>query len=412
MSISPAPATGSEKRDLRTGTPVWLRRGNPDVGHFALESSLAVDVAVVGAGVSGALTTDALLRSGLTVAVFDRRGPVKGSSPASTALLQFEIDKPLTHLIDKIGRSRAVRAYWRSATAIDALRARISDLQLRCSFRERHTAYLPGDILGVRDLQLEAQERSRVGLRSEFIGRGELQKRTSIEAPGAIWSSGSAELNPAELTAGLWRSAIKRGAKVYAPVDVVSVDPGRSSVTLSTGEGHQVRARYVVFATGYELMKLIKPVKYSINSTWAMATKPQRRRLWPSRCLIWQASDPYLYLRTTVDGRIIVGGEDEEFSNEKARDALTSRKVAVIRRKLGRMFPKVDTEAEFSWTGCFGSSETGLPAIGEIPGSKHCFAILGYGGNGITFSMIAAQLIQRAILGLPDPDADLFALTR
>jgi len=35
---------------------------------------------------------------------------------------------------------------------------------------------------------------------------------------------------------------------------------------------------------------------------------------------------------------------------------------------------------------------------------------MGYGGNGITFSVIAAQIIQRAILGLPDPDAELFAL--
>ena len=412
MSKSQASAGGSEKRDLRTGTPVWLRRGDPDIAHASLEKSSRADIAVVGAGVSGALTVDALLRTGLTVIVLDRRGPLKGSSPASTALLQFEIDKPLTHLIEKIGRNRAVRAYWRSATAIDALHARISDLQLRCSFRERHTAYLPGDVLGVRDLQLEARERSSVGLRSEFIGRRELQKRTSIEAPGAIWSSGSAELNPAELTAGLWRSAIKRGAKIYAPEDVVNVEAGRNSVTLSTGTGHQVCARYAVFATGYELMKLIKPVKYSINSTWAMATGPQPQRLWPSRCLIWQASDPYLYLRTTVDGRIVAGGEDEEFSNEKSRDALISRKVAVIQRKLKKMFPKVHTEAEFSWTGCFGSSDTGLPAIGEIPGSKRCFAILGYGGNGITFSMIAAQLIQRAILGLADPDADLFALTR
>ncbi len=32
-----------------------------------------------------------------------------------------------------------------------------------------------------------------------------------------------------------------------------------------------------------------------------------------------------------------------------------------------------------------------------------CFAVLGYGGNGFTFSAIAAQIISRAILGLPDP---------
>jgi len=159
-------------------------------------------------------------------------------------------------------------------------------------------------------------------------------------------------------------------------------------------------------------MKLIKPMKYTVNSTWAMATAPQPDRLWPSRCLIWHAADPYLYIRTTVEGRIIAGGEDEEFSNEETRDALISRKVATIRRKLARMFPDVDTKPEFAWTGCFGSSDTGLPAIGEIPGAKRCFAVLGYGGNGITFSMIAAQLTQRAILGLADPDADLFALPR
>ena len=55
---------------------------------------------------------------------------------------------------------------------------------------------------------------------------------------------------------------------------------------------------------------------------------------------------------------------------------------------------------------------TGLPAIGPVPGAERCFAVMGYGGNGITFSAIAAQLIQRAILGLDDPDAELFALPR
>jgi len=38
-----------------------------------------------------------------------------------------------------------------------------------------------------------------------------------------------------------------------------------------------------------------------------------------------------------------------------------------------------------------------------------CYAALGYGGNGITFSMLAAQLIQRSICGACDPDTDLFA---
>ncbi len=403
-------ATATRQRDLRTGTPVWLRRGVAHVPSAPLAANLKVDVVVVGAGISGALIADALLRAGKSVAVLDRRGPVRGSTPASTALLQFDIDQPLIHLTRKIGRERAVRAYWRSATAVDFLRGRIADLRLRCAFRERQSLYLPGNVLGVKELKREAGARTEVGLRSRYIGAGELRALTGIERPGAVLSCGSGEADPVALVAGLLRSAFARGARIHAPTEVIDIECGRSGVTLSTDGGHVVRARHAVFATGYELVKLLKPRRYKVISTWAMATAPQPKRLWPGRCLIWEASDPYLYLRTTSDGRVIAGGEDEEFSDETRRDALTPAKINAIRRKLHKLMPGIDTRPEFSWAGCFGDSATGLPAIGEIPGAKGCFAAMGYGGNGITFSVIAAQVIQRAIMGLPDPDADLFAL--
>jgi len=341
--------------------------------------------------------------------VLDRRGPVKGSTPASTALLQFEIDQPLIHLARKIGHARAARAYWRSAAAVDCLRGRIADLGLRCGYRERQTVYLPGNVLSITDLRREAAARKEIGLRSRSITAEELRLLTGIEKPGAILSSGAGEVDPVAMVAGLWRSVLARGACIYAPTEVVDVEPGRSRVTLTTADGHRVCAKHAVFATGYELVKLVKAPGHKVASTWAMATAPQARRIWPSRCLIWEAADPYLYLRTTIDGRVIVGGEDEEFSDEQKRDELIPRKIAAIRRKLQKLLPGLDTQPEFSWAGSFGTSSTGLPAIGAIPGAARCFAVLGYGGNGFTFSMIAAQVIQRAILGLPDPDADLFA---
>lgn len=398
------------KCDLRTGTPYWLRRGDVRVPCQPLAADLTIDVAVVGAGVSGALIADALLRSGYSVAVFDRRGPVKGSTPASTALLQFEIDQPLIHLVRKIGRERAVRAYWRSATAVDLLSGRIADLGLRCRFRSRQTVYLPGNVLNVTELKQEAAARAEVGLRSRFIDAKLLRAMTGIERRGAILSSGAGEVDPAALVAGLWRSALTRGARIHAPTEVVDIQSGRSNVILATANGPAVRAKHAVFATGYEVVKLVRPKGYKVMSTWAMATRPQPAKLWRGRCLIWEAADPYLYLRTTPDGRVMVGGEDEEFSDESRRDALIPQKIAAIRRKLARLMPALDTRPDFAWAGCFGSSATGLPAIGAIPGAARCFSVMGYGGNGITFSVIAAQLIQRAIQGLPDPDADLFAL--
>jgi glycine/D-amino acid oxidase-like deaminating enzyme len=382
------------------------------VPHRPLTTNVDVDVAIVGAGVSGALIADALLQAGKRVVVLDRRGPLKGSTPASTALLQFEIDQPLIYLARKIGRARAARAYWRSAAAVDCLRGRIGDLDLRCSYRQRQTVYLPGNVLHITDLKREAAAREIIGLRSRFIAADELRSLTGIEKAGAILSGGAGEADPVAMVAGIWRSALARGARMYSPTEVVDVSSSRAHVTLTTAGGHQVRARHAVFATGYELLKLVRAPGHKVASTWAMATAPQPGKLWPSRCLIWEAAEPYLYMRTTIDGRVIVGGEDEEFSDEQKRDDLIPGKIAAIRRKLEKLLPGLDTRPEFSWAGSFGASATGLPAIGAIPGNKRCFAVLGYGGNGITFSMIAAQIIQRAVLGLKDPDADLFAFHR
>jgi glycine/D-amino acid oxidase-like deaminating enzyme len=149
--------------------------------------------------------------------------------------------------------------------------------------------------------------------------------------------------------------------------------------------------------------------KHRIYSTWAIATTPQPERLWPQRALIWEASDPYLYVRATVDGRVLCGGEDEEFANDERRDALVPRKTAALATKLEKLFPRLDSRAAFAWTGSFGGSTSGTPRFGPVPGHPRCFAVLGYGGNGITFSMLAASMIASAVQGRPDADAGVFA---
>jgi glycine/D-amino acid oxidase-like deaminating enzyme len=125
--------------------------------------------------------------------------------------------------------------------------------------------------------------------------------------------------------------------------------------------------------------------------------------------LIWESADPYLYLRTTGDGRIICGGEDEEFANEDARDALIPSKTARLSAKLARLFPSIDPRPEFAWAGAFGTTRTGPPLIGMLPGNPRVHAVMGYGGNGITFSRIAAEIVRADLTGATDADAALFA---
>ena len=400
----------TEKRDLKSGLPLWLAKKPAPLKTIRSFAGVQTDVVVVGTGISGALVADSLMQAGYSVLALDRRQPMSGSTPASTTLLQFELDTPLIELSRKIGKSDAARAWWRSAHAVHALRERIETLQIRCGLVERSTIYLPGNVLGIDQLKREAAAREKMGLRSEFIGREHLHDLTGIEKPGAILSHGNGEADPVRLVTGLWQHFLARGGRMAANVEVTGVEQTRSRVRLTTKHGHSITAKYAVFCTGYELMKFARPKGYKIISTWALATRPQSGKLWPSKSLIWEAADPYLYMRTAGDGRVIVGGEDEPFSDDGLRDKLIPKKIAAITKKAKRIFPHIDFTPDYAWTGSFGESPTGLPAVGPVPENSRCYAVLGFGGNGITFSMLAAQLVTRHMQGISDPDADIFKI--
>ena len=117
-------------------------------------------------------------------------------------------------------------------------------------------------------------------------------------------------------------------------------------------------------------------------------------------------------MRVSPDQRVICGGEDEEFSDEEARDALLTPKKVIIERKLKALFPRLDTRAEFAWCGSFGSSTTGMPTIGAIPGLPNCYVAMGYGGNGMTFAALAARILVEQWRGVASTDHALFAFNR
>jgi glycine/D-amino acid oxidase-like deaminating enzyme len=273
------------------------------------------------------------------VLVLDRRGPVRGATVASTALLQYDIDTPLIHLARRVGWDAAVRIWRRSRLALDALRERVRHLEIEAGCENRDSLYLDGNVLRPRLLQREAAARRRAGFEVAFLGPREVERRTGIRRRSAILSFDDMQADPRRLAAGFLRAAAARRARLCAPVDVVQVTPGPRRTRVITGGGSVVTTRFVVFATGYEVPTVVPQRGHAIASTWAMATRPQPRALWTDRSLVWEASSPYLYLRTTDDGRVICGGEDEPFSSAAARDALLPQKTRTLERRLHRLLP-------------------------------------------------------------------------
>jgi len=402
----------TRKRDLRTGRPLWLDHRLPALRCRALKRNITAEVAVVGAGISGALIAEMLAADGHDVVVLDRRGPAQGSTAASTALVQYEIDEPLTALARKIGKADAIRSWRRSHQAVAGLAARSAERGISCDIARRDSLYLAGDRLEAAGLRREGEARRAAGIETACLSRHELKNRFGLSRAAGLVGHGNLALDPRRLTGAYLAAAIADGARLYAPVEIVDVEARPRGVTARADGGTTLRCRTLIFATGYEFPAFVPLAGHQLISTFAMVTKPQPRRLWPEQCFIWEASDPYLYMRTTDDGRVICGGEDEEFVDEDARDALLPAKVARIGRKLSKLFPELDVTPDYAWAGTFGASDTGLPSIGEIPRYPNCWAVLGYGGNGITYSRIAAEIIRTTLSGGSDPDADLYSFAR
>lgn len=369
------------------------------------------DVLIVGAGITGALMAEQLTRRGHDVVVIDRAPPGGGSTAASTAMLLWEIDRPLRELTELYGFERAARAYRASHDAVRGLQGLVRQLGLSCQTRDKPSLYLAaGDSSSA--LRDEHELRCRAGLPGDFLDHRALLETFEIARAGAILSAGSADADPVQLTHGLLDIAIRRGARLLQ-ADAADFHPASHAVGVRLANGNTIAARHVVLATGYVMPDIVQARVQRTVSTWAIATTPQPDRLWRDGALIWEDKDNYLYARTTVDGRIIVGGEDDDaVIDPQARDALTPQKIATLRQRLAALWPRAAREIDFGWSGAFDVTDDGLPLIGPVAGATNIHAAYGYGGNGITFSFLAAQLIGLSLAGGSSPLFEDFALDR
>jgi glycine/D-amino acid oxidase-like deaminating enzyme len=214
------------------------------------------------------------------------------------------------------------------------------------------------------------------------------------------------------LSLGVLRTALSRGARLVED-EVVATDCGSGAVHLALASGRRVEAGHVVLATGYAMPSFVPSDLHNVVSSWCLATAPQRAEaLWPGRCLIWEACEPYLYVRTTGDGRIVAGGEDAETADAAERERLMPQKLERILKKLRALWPHAHGRVTHAWSAEFGETADGLPLIGPVPGSPRVLAAYGYGGNGITYSYMASRMLAAEIAGERRAWFDDFALDR
>jgi glycine/D-amino acid oxidase-like deaminating enzyme len=399
--------------DLRSGHAFWPIKNGLLASYPALNEDETCDVVVLGGGITGALVADRLVSEGVATVLLDKRDVATGSTAASTSLLQYEIDTELSDLISQVGEADAVRAYQLGLEAIDQIEELARLLGDGCGFERKTSLYLASKKSHVAKLRSEFECRRHHGFGVRYLEAEEFKEMFRFGAPGAILSTGDAQIDVFRFTHRLLARSVRKGLRAYDRTTVTRIEQGRGRVVLETNRGAAVRARHVVFATGYESQQYLKTNAGALHSTFAAVSEPMRSfPHWPGRCLIWETARPYFYARTTADDRVIIGGADAPFATAHERPGLICRKTAKLVQRFDAMFPDAGFETAYAWAGTFGETKDGLAYIGHNREWPNASFALGYGGNGITMSVVAARLIVDDYLGRKNPDAHIYRFGR
>jgi glycine/D-amino acid oxidase-like deaminating enzyme len=400
--------------DLKSGYPWWAIRNGLPCDFPRLERDLRCDVAIVGGGITGALIADEFAGHGHEVVVVEERDVGWGSTAASTALLQYEIDTHLLDLAKSVGEADALLAYRACVQSVEALEAMLA--------RMRDVGYLRSDSLYFasrrRDrgrLRAEFEARERNGFQVEWLGQGVVRERYGFDAPAAIRNRPAAGVDPYRFALRLLRRVAKSGAGVFDRTRIAAIEPRSRDVLLRTGDGACIVARHVVLAAGYATQQWL-PRKVAKNrSSYAIISDPLDAGVLAAfeRTMAWETARPYLYFRITRDRRLLVGGEDDAVDIPARRDRRVPGKAEKLLQRMHRLFPDAAIVPAFSWAGTFAETADGLPFFGPHAslGPRVHFA-MAYGGNGITYSRLGAGLLRARVERRGHPLARLFSFAR
>lgn len=397
---------------LRSTETFWPLKHAMDISYPSLNSDVTTEILIIGGGITGALMAYKLINAGKKVIIVDRRDMCNGSTAASTALLQYEIDVSLHDLIKLRGVNCAVDSYRNGKKAIFDLRAVVDDVKSDCGFEFKKSIYFCSLKRDLPFLKTEFKCRKEHGFDVSWLEKWDLEKM-GLNAVAAIESKTAAVMDPFKLANDLLIYCEEKGMQIFDRTNIVSTQNQKGKIIAQTDEKFTITADHVINCTGYESAETLTEKIVDLKSTYVIASEsiPELPKAFKN-AIFWDTSKPYIYFRSTADNRVIMGGGDEEFKDAKKRDKLLSKKEQYLLKKFQRKFPKIKFKIDYSWAGTFGETKDGLPYLGKPDPEKNEHYVLGFGGNGITFSVIAMNSILDSINNKKNTDLEYYSFKR
>lgn len=369
--------------DLKSGTPVWrVAKELPNSPSISSD----YEAIVIGAGISGALVADALSRAGVRTLVVDERVPGTGSTRASTAILDFQLDSSLLSLSERFGEAVAADIYRAGLQGLRDMRAVGPELAPR-SFRKLPSIYAAATEEDAKTLEEEVAMRKRAGIPSEMLDAEVLWRKFRLSAPAAISHRDAFIIDPVETTQALLQRALQTGCSLFISEEAANVTYEGETPVVHLDAGRRIRCSKLIFAAGYETRRWLPIPLGNLVASYVVVLEVDR----PIKFAMWETARPYLYTRPLHGNLILAGGADVSMESALPRNLIAGVQGWRIQRRFRRYFPDVKVTVKGSWNGVFGESVDGLPYFGPAPGNANTFFLFATGGNGILFAWIGSK---------------------
>lgn len=329
-------------------------------------------------------------------------------------MLQYEIDVPLHELIEMIGRNGAVVSYRACFDSIDKLGEIAKQIKSSCGFKKKKSLYFAAGKKNDAGLKKELEARKLHGFPVKWLEAEEIEKIYRLKTTfGGILSDQGGSIDAFQFAHDLLAFDHNKGLRVFDKTEAKKTTYRSSGVKVETTVGSKIKAKKIIYCNGFESVEIIKDKFVDLLSTYAIVGERfEDDQSHLAETLFWNTAEPYGYIRMTDDNRLLSGGEDEKFIDEEKRDALIGDKATKLAKYLKKLWPDYDFRIDFAWAGTFGETKDGLPYVGEHPNFPSAYFVLGFGGNGITFSVVAMDLISRMLKGHKPELAEYFRFRR
>jgi glycine/D-amino acid oxidase-like deaminating enzyme/nitrite reductase/ring-hydroxylating ferredoxin subunit len=389
--------------ELARNLSFWLET-TEDTSYPQLTGAVAVDVAVIGGGITGLMTAWLLKEAGASVAVVEAFRIASSVTGFTTAKVTSQHGLLYAQLRKSLGVDKA-RLYGEANEAAKELIAEVvSARSIDCDFRRVDAFVYTTKDDEADSVRGEAEMARELGLPAELV-EGEIGLPFKVVA--AVRFANQAQFHPRAFLLPLARAIDGDGSHVLERTRVAEVEDGDPCVVRT--EHGALRARAVVMATHIPFqMKGEYFAKAFAKRGYVVAGVAKPETVVP-RGIYITAGSPTRSLRTAFFGEgtvVMVGGEGHKTGAENFTDARYERLESWARSELQL------SDLRWRWSTQDYASADGVPFVGTLGDSEHVYVATGFGGWGMTNGTVAAMLIRDTILGGENPWSDVFDSTR